>query len=90
MKKGHFPYRWLTSYDKLSLTGLPAYTYFESSKTTTEEYGTLNDIWKSENMLNMFDYLKYYNNLDVKPLIQAITKHKKFYYDIGLICIKMP
>ena len=34
-------------------------------------------------MNNMFDYLKYYNNLDVKPLIQAIEKHRQFYYNQG-------
>ena len=83
MKKGHFPYRWLTSYDKLTCDDLPEYKFFESSKTTPEEYESIKGVWKSENIVNMFDYLKYYNNLDVKPLIQAITKHKKFYYDIG-------
>ena len=31
-------------------------------------------------MNNMFDYLKYYNNLDVIPLIQGVTKHRAFYY----------
>ena len=35
-------------------------------------------------MNNMFDYLKYYNNLDVQPLIEAITKHRAFYYEKNL------
>ena len=83
MIKGHFPYKWLTRYNKLYEEQLPVYKYFESSKTSLEEYEKLNDIWKKENMKNMFDYLKYYNNLDVKPLIQAITKHKSFYYNLG-------
>ena len=81
--KGHFPYRWLTSYNKLSDTQLPSYKFFENTKTTTEEYEKLNIIWKQENMTSMFDYLKYYNNLDVKPLIQAIEKHRSFYYNLG-------
>ena len=41
------------------------------------------DVWKDNNMTNMFDYLRYYNNLDVVPLVEAITKHRKFYYEKG-------
>ena len=71
----------LTSYNKLYEKSLPDYKYFESHKTSKEEYDTLQGIWEKENMKNMFDYLKYYNNLDVSPLIEAIEKHRKFYYD---------
>ena len=34
-------------------------------------------------MSTMFEYLKYYNNLDVKPLIRAIEKHRAFNYNLG-------
>ena len=81
--KGHFPYKWLTRYNKLYENTLPEYKYFESNKTTKEEYDKLFDIWKGNNMTNMFDYLRYYNNLDVVPLVEAITKHRKFYYEKG-------
>ena len=79
--KGHFPYRWLTSYNKLFDKELPEYKYFEVTKTSIEEYNNLKNIWENENMTNMFDYLKYHNNLDVKLLIQAIEKHRDFYYN---------
>ena len=81
--KGHFPYRWLTSYNKLFDKQLPEYKYFEKTKTSLEEYEKLSSIWKNENMKSMFDYLRYYNNLDVKPLIQAIEKHRAFYFEHG-------
>ena len=81
--KGHFPYKWLTRYNKLYENTLPEYKYFESNKTTKEEYDKLFDVWKDNNMTNMFDYLRYYNNLDVVPLVEAITKHRKFYYEKG-------
>ena len=68
---------------KLFEEQLPEYKYFEKTKTTFEDYNKIFETWKKENMRNMFDYLKFYNNLDVKPLIQAITKHKEFYYNIG-------
>ena len=83
MIKGHFPYRWLTSFNKLNEKQLPPYKYFERTKTSEDEYKTLHTLWVKENMSNMFDYLKYYNNLDVIPLIQGITKHRAFYYDLG-------
>ena len=70
--KGQFPYRWLNNFTKLYDKEIPTYKFFEKSKTTIDDYNKLNDIWKQENMINMFDYLKYDNNLDVKPLIQAI------------------
>ena len=88
MIKGHFPYKWLTSYNKLYESKLPDYKFFESDKTTIEEYEKLKNIWTKEKIINMFDYLKYYNNLDVKPLIQAITKHRNFYYDLGFDMLK--
>ena len=33
--KGHFPYRWLTSYDKLNENELPSYKYFEKEKNNS-------------------------------------------------------
>ncbi len=82
--KGHFPYRWLTSYNKLFETKIPPYNYVEANKTSKTEYNTLTTIWEQMNMTNMFDYLKYYNNLDVKPLVEAIESHRQFYFDYNL------
>ena len=33
-QKGHFPYKWLTSFDKLYEQSIPPYKYFEKSKTS--------------------------------------------------------
>ena len=83
LTKGHFPYSWLTSFNKLNDKELPEYKYFDKTKTTADEYNNLSKIWKDNNMTSMFDYLKYYNNLDVIPFVEAIEKHKHFYYDQG-------
>ena len=81
MIKGHFPYRWLTSFNKLNEKQLPPYKYFERTKTSEDEYKSIHTLWVKENMSDMFDYLKYYNNLDVIPLIQGIPKPRAIYYD---------
>ena len=44
--KGHFPYRWLTSYNKLFANKIPDYEYFEITKTTAEDYEQLKTIWQ--------------------------------------------
>ena len=82
-RKGHFPYNWLKNYNQLYDKCLPEYNFFEKSKTSLEEYNDIHKVWEKENMGNMFDYLRYYNNLDVKPLVQAIEKHREFYYNLG-------
>ena len=38
MVKGHFPYKWLTAYNKLHDCKIPDYKYFESDKTKLDEY----------------------------------------------------
>ena len=81
--KGHFPYKWLTSYEKLYEKDIPAYKYFEKTKTTEEDYENIKKVWIDEGMNNMFDYLRYYNDLDVKPLVQAIIRHRDLYYGVG-------
>ena len=83
MVKGHFPYRWLTSFNKLNEKQIPPYKYFEKTKTTEDEYKNLQSLCIKENMNTMFDYLKYYNNPDVIPLIQGITKLREFYCGLG-------
>ncbi len=64
MTKGHFPYKWLTSFNKLHEKELPPYKYFENTKTSEKEYEEVKQIWEKEKFKNMFEYLKYYNNLD--------------------------
>ncbi len=38
-----------------------------------------NKIFNKHNMKNMFDYLEYYNNCDVIPMVEAINKMFMFY-----------
>ena len=46
-----------------------------------KHYQELKDIWHQQNMTRFEDFLIYYNNLDVKPFVQAVEKMQQFYFD---------
>ena len=53
-------------------------------KTGPENYQWLQQLW-SENQWSTFaDFLKWYNDLDVTPMIQAIENMNEFYKDIRI------
>ena len=53
-------------------------------KTGPENYQWLQQLW-SENQWSTFaDFLKWYNNLDVTPMIQAIENTNEFYKNIHI------
>src|SRR6266516_4669304 len=89
VEKGHFPYEWFDSYEKLDyLISDLKIEYFSSSlKCSTMAPEDFNLLIKTCNELNMTyvkDLLKWYNNLDVGPLLQACLKQKEFYYTFEL------
>ena len=52
------------------------------AKPNTENYQWLQQLW-TENQLSTFaDFLKWYNDLDVTPIIQAIENMNEFYKNI--------
>ena len=59
-----------------------------------ENYKCLLQIWKDENMHTMADYLKYYNSLDVGPMLKAVEAYKQFFItqkiDVFKDCISVP
>ena len=70
--------------------GSPASTKsaFDSElKNTTmsdEDYAYCQDVWRTENMQTMYDFLKWYNNRDVGPFVEAIEKQMDIYKNVGL------
>ena len=48
-------------------------------KSGLENYLDLLAVWKAKDMKNLKDFLVYYNNLDVGPMVQAIEKFIEFY-----------
>ena len=77
MQKGVFPYEWI-HLENLDHTSLPPIDAFKSTlKGTTltdEEYTYCQEVWHREKMKTMKDYLIWYNNLDVQPLVGSNRK----------------
>lgn len=82
-EKGHFPYEWLTSVDKLNDSRLPPHDAFfsklKNANITDEEYQHCQSVFTEFNMTSMKDFLVWYNNKDVKPMLEAIEKMFQFY-----------
>ena len=91
MNKGIFPYEWI-HLNNLEQTSLPPREAFDStlkgSTLTESDYAFCQDVWKREGMKNMRDYLVWYNNLDVKPFVEAVEKMAQTYRDKGVDLFK--
>ena len=91
MYKGIFPYEWI-HLNNLDQTSLPPREAFDStlkgSTITEADYAFCQDVWKREGMKNMRDYLVWYNNLDVKPFVEAVEKMAQTYKDKGVDLFK--
>ena len=48
-------------------------------KSGYEIYLDIKALWKNKNMESFRDYLEYYNNLDVKPFVEAVGRMLQFY-----------
>lgn len=82
-EKGYFAYEWMTSLDKLDATTLPPHEAFfstlKNSNITKDEYDYCQAIFKGRGMTSMKDFLIWYNNKDVEPMLQALEKMFQFY-----------
>jgi hypothetical protein len=78
VQKAIFPYEWLDNYNKLNDVKLPEYKFWFSSlknkNVGMDEYNDAIKLFNDNNFRNMFDYLEYYNNCDVIPMVEAINK----------------
>ena len=53
----------------------------EIPKTGSENYQWLQQLWVENQWTTSADFLKWYNDLDVNPMIQAIEKMNDYYKD---------
>ena len=54
-----------------------------------ENYQNLLDIWNHENMCTYKDFLRWYNNKDVAPTLEALQKLVAFYHSKGTDMLKI-
>ena len=99
MKKGFFPYEWCDDEKKLLETQLPPSEAFHSklrssnslggdAKEIKLNYAMLQQVWIDNGMSTMRDFIQWYNNLDVIPFVEAISKQKAFYLEHELDMFK--
>ena len=54
-----------------------------------ENYALLEKLWKMKKMTTCPDFLRWYNNKDVVPTLQAMKKMMKFYHDQKIDMLKL-
>ena len=56
--------------------------------TGIENYSYLQSVWENHNMQYFSDFLKWYNNKDVAPTLEAMQKTIELYHNKGIIMLK--
>ena len=59
------------------------------SLSRKENYALLEKFWKMEKMKTFRDFLRWYNNHDVVPTLQAMKKMMEFYHDQKIDMLKL-
>ena len=57
--------------------------------TGIENYRYLQQIWKQEQMSSFIEFLRWYNNENVAPTLEAMQKKIAFYHDKGIDMLKL-
>ena len=93
--KSWFPYEWFDTPEKLDFRGLPKYEDWYSKLKggyvlTRDEWEGCQRLFKEKGMCTFADLLRYYNNLDVAPGLEALEKMRAFYTEYFERCCKYP
>ena len=66
----------MESVDDLNVVGCPAQSDFFSSlknkSISNDEYDVIKKVWAEKQMNTLFDLLKWYSLLDVRPFLEAV------------------
>ena len=85
LQKGHFPYEYMDDLQKLEDHVLPPQSVFfsrlKNEGISNDDYARCQAVWRDNGMESMRDYLIWYNNRDVTPFLEAISKQFAFYRD---------
>ena len=91
--KSWFTYEWFDRPEKLDYPGLPDYPHWYSK--LKDEFTLKPSEWKAckqtfleKGMKTFKDWVRYYNNLDVAPGLEALQKMKNFYTEKGIDIMK--
>ena len=91
--KSWLPYEWFDDIKKLDYPGLPDYPDWysklknEFTLKLTEWKACKETFWE-KGMKTFKDWVRYYNNLDVAPGLEALEKMRNFYTEKGIDIMK--
>ena len=85
LQKGHFPYEYMDDLQKLEDRVLPPQSAFfsrlKNEGISNDDYARCQAVWRDNGMETLREYLIWYNNRDVTPFLDAISKQFAFYRD---------
>ena len=85
LQKGHFPYEYMDDLQKLEDRVLPPQSAFfsrlKNEGISNDDYARCQVVWRDNGMETLREYLIWYNNRDVTPFLDAISKQFAFYRD---------
>ena len=82
LEEGHTAFQKLIDQGKSEQEALQILRLTSKPKTGPENYQWLNDLWNENQWSTFADHLKWYNDLDVTPMIQAIKNMNEFYKNV--------
>ena len=91
--KSWLPYEWFDRLEKLDYPGLPDYPHWYSKMKgdfvlKLSEWKASQKLFREKGMNTFKDWVRYYNNLDVAPGLEALEKMKNFYEEKGIDIMK--
>ena len=91
--KSWFPYEWFDRPEKLDYPGLSDYMDWYSKLKgdfvlKLSEWKACKKLFREKGMKTFKDWVRYYNNLDVAPGLEALEKMRKFYTEKGIDIMK--
>ena len=92
-EKSWFPYEWFDTPEKLDHPGLPDYPAWysrlkEEYTLKLSEWVACKRLFKQKRIRTFADWLRYYNNLDVAPGLEALERMRAFYTEKGIDILK--
>ena len=91
--KSWLPYEWFDDIKKLDYPGLPEYPHWYSKLKNEftlklSEWKACKQTFREKGMKTFKDWVRYYNNLDVAPGLEALEKMRNFYTEKGIDIMK--
>ena len=89
LEKGFSQFKKMMESGKEELDVLRELGLKEKPLSGKENYALLEKMWMMEKMTTFRDFLRWYNNKDVVPTLQAMKKMMKFYHDQKIDMLKL-